>query len=158
MYISLNLKIFSILSWEIHFKNCVVHLPRRIVFEICFVFNAQIDENVQREIINHRSLRHPNIVRFKEVSAYFYLSKFNSNGKVKRVRKSWGMCSANFMYSMSGNTYTYSFGHSYGIRIGRRAFRTNLQCWPIQWGWGDVLVFRIVFIFIHHFHQRAFFN
>ncbi|POO02739.1 Serine/threonine-protein kinase [Trema orientale] len=27
----------------------------------------RIDENVQREIINHRSLRHPNIVRFKEV-------------------------------------------------------------------------------------------
>jgi serine/threonine protein kinase len=27
----------------------------------------QIDENVQREIINHRSLRHPNIIRFKEV-------------------------------------------------------------------------------------------
>lgn len=27
----------------------------------------KIDQNVQREIINHRSLRHPNIVRFKEV-------------------------------------------------------------------------------------------
>ncbi|RDX71246.1 Serine/threonine-protein kinase SAPK10, partial [Mucuna pruriens] len=27
----------------------------------------KIDENVKREIINHRSLRHPNIVRFKEV-------------------------------------------------------------------------------------------
>ncbi|KAL5714864.1 non-specific serine/threonine protein kinase [Ranunculus cassubicifolius] len=27
----------------------------------------KIDENVQREIINHRSLRHSNIVRFKEV-------------------------------------------------------------------------------------------
>ncbi|XP_008794879.1 serine/threonine-protein kinase SAPK3-like [Phoenix dactylifera] len=27
----------------------------------------KIDENVQREIINHMSLRHPNIVRFKEV-------------------------------------------------------------------------------------------
>lgn len=27
----------------------------------------RIDENVQREIINHRSLKHPNIVRFKEV-------------------------------------------------------------------------------------------
>ncbi|XP_011649203.1 serine/threonine-protein kinase SRK2E isoform X2 [Cucumis sativus] len=27
----------------------------------------EIDENVQREIINHRSLRHPNIVKFKEV-------------------------------------------------------------------------------------------
>ncbi|WJZ82578.1 hypothetical protein VitviT2T_002325 [Vitis vinifera] len=31
-----------------------------------FCFWLQIDENVQREIINHRSLRHPNIVRFKE--------------------------------------------------------------------------------------------
>ncbi|XP_020517638.1 serine/threonine-protein kinase SAPK2 isoform X3 [Amborella trichopoda] len=27
----------------------------------------KIDENVRREIMNHRSLRHPNIVRFKEV-------------------------------------------------------------------------------------------
>ncbi|GAV88470.1 Pkinase domain-containing protein [Cephalotus follicularis] len=27
----------------------------------------KIDENVQREIINHRSLRHPNIVKFKEI-------------------------------------------------------------------------------------------
>ncbi|CAL9064524.1 serine/threonine-protein kinase SAPK1-like [Musa acuminata AAA Group] len=27
----------------------------------------KIDEHVQREIMNHRSLRHPNIVRFKEV-------------------------------------------------------------------------------------------
>lgn len=27
----------------------------------------KIDENVKREIINHRSLRHPNIVRFREV-------------------------------------------------------------------------------------------
>lgn len=28
---------------------------------------VQIDENVMREIINHSSLRHPNIIRFKEV-------------------------------------------------------------------------------------------
>ncbi|XP_042515600.1 serine/threonine-protein kinase SAPK6-like isoform X2 [Macadamia integrifolia] len=27
----------------------------------------KIDENVAREIINHRSLRHPNIIRFKKV-------------------------------------------------------------------------------------------
>ncbi|KAF5803234.1 putative protein kinase CAMK-OST1L family [Helianthus annuus] len=27
----------------------------------------RIDENVQREIINHRSLRHPNIARFREL-------------------------------------------------------------------------------------------
>lgn len=34
---------------------------------VSFACLLQIDENVQREIINHRSLRHPNIVRFKEV-------------------------------------------------------------------------------------------
>ncbi|KEH35656.1 putative protein kinase CAMK-OST1L family [Medicago truncatula] len=28
---------------------------------------SKIDENVAREIMNHRSLRHPNIIRFKEV-------------------------------------------------------------------------------------------
>lgn len=33
----------------------------------------KIDEHVQREIINHRSLKHPNIVRFKKV-----LRGFNS--------------------------------------------------------------------------------
>ena len=27
----------------------------------------KIDEHVQREIMNHRSLNHPNIIRFKEV-------------------------------------------------------------------------------------------
>ncbi|KAF3781334.1 Serine/threonine-protein kinase [Nymphaea thermarum] len=31
----------------------------------------KIDENVKREIINHRSLRHPNIVRFKEARFFF---------------------------------------------------------------------------------------
>ncbi|RYQ95783.1 hypothetical protein Ahy_B08g091147 isoform B [Arachis hypogaea] len=30
-----------------------------------------IDENVKREVINHRSLRHPNIVRFKEARFFF---------------------------------------------------------------------------------------
>lgn len=32
-----------------------------------FYWVLQIDEHVQREIINHRSLKHPNIIRFKEV-------------------------------------------------------------------------------------------
>ncbi|KAB2020134.1 hypothetical protein ES319_D07G046700v1 [Gossypium barbadense] len=31
----------------------------------------KIDENVAREIINHSSLRHPNIIRFKEASILF---------------------------------------------------------------------------------------
>jgi hypothetical protein len=30
--------------------------------------DLQIDENVERELINHRTLIHPNIVRFREVS------------------------------------------------------------------------------------------
>ncbi|GFY89356.1 protein kinase superfamily protein [Actinidia rufa] len=33
----------------------------------------KIDENVAREIINHRSLRHPNIIRFKEASIPYLL-------------------------------------------------------------------------------------
>ncbi|CAL0306698.1 unnamed protein product [Lupinus luteus] len=33
----------------------------------------KIDENVAREIINHRSLRHPNIIRFKEARTLFCL-------------------------------------------------------------------------------------
>ena len=28
----------------------------------------QIDKNVERELINHRSLLHPNIIKFKEVN------------------------------------------------------------------------------------------
>ncbi|KAK1327221.1 Serine/threonine-protein kinase SAPK3 [Acorus calamus] len=37
------------------------------LFAVKYIERRKIDENVQREIINHRSLRHPNIVRFKEV-------------------------------------------------------------------------------------------
>ncbi|WOL03548.1 serine/threonine-protein kinase SAPK7 [Canna indica] len=33
----------------------------------CIERGHRIDENVAREIMNHRSLRHPNIIRFKEV-------------------------------------------------------------------------------------------
>ncbi|KAK1304406.1 Serine/threonine-protein kinase SAPK3 [Acorus calamus] len=37
----------------------------RELFAVKYIERGKIDENVQREIINHRSLRHPNIVRFK---------------------------------------------------------------------------------------------
>ncbi|KEH28101.1 Serine/Threonine-kinase SAPK1-like protein [Medicago truncatula] len=38
------------------------------LFAVKFIERGQkIDDNVQREIMNHRSLKHPNIVRFKEV-------------------------------------------------------------------------------------------
>lgn len=39
-----------------------------VCLRILFLGFCQIDEHVQREIMNHRSLKHPNIVRFKEVS------------------------------------------------------------------------------------------
>ena len=51
-------------------------------FELFPFFNIsvfgflQIDEHVQRETINHRSLKHPNIIRFKEASkTHFFLKK-----------------------------------------------------------------------------------
>ncbi|KAL6840126.1 hypothetical protein ACP4OV_029936 [Aristida adscensionis] len=40
---------------------------RELVAVKCIERGQRIDENVYREIINHRSLRHPNIIRFKEV-------------------------------------------------------------------------------------------
>ncbi|XP_020087773.1 serine/threonine-protein kinase SAPK4-like isoform X2 [Ananas comosus] len=40
---------------------------RELVAVKCIDRGHRIDENVFREIINHRSLRHPNIIRFKEV-------------------------------------------------------------------------------------------
>ncbi|KAL6593718.1 hypothetical protein ACP70R_048619 [Stipagrostis hirtigluma subsp. patula] len=49
------------------------------LFAVKFIERGQkIDEHVQREIMNHRSLKHPNIIRFKEatrlesVNAYAY--------------------------------------------------------------------------------------
>ncbi|KAK3166088.1 hypothetical protein QOZ80_1AG0041300 [Eleusine coracana subsp. coracana] len=40
---------------------------RELVAVKCIERGHRIDENVYREIINHQSLRHPNIIRFKEV-------------------------------------------------------------------------------------------
>ncbi|PKA56829.1 Serine/threonine-protein kinase SAPK7 [Apostasia shenzhenica] len=41
---------------------------KQLVAMKCIPRGHKIDENVAREIINHRSLRHPNIIRFKEVA------------------------------------------------------------------------------------------
>lgn len=45
-------------------------------FDLLWFVSLQIDENVAREIINHRSLRHPNIIRFKEARLSFFLFSF----------------------------------------------------------------------------------
>ncbi|OAY80368.1 Serine/threonine-protein kinase SAPK5, partial [Ananas comosus] len=44
---------------------------RELVAVKCIDRGHRIDENVFREIINHRSLRHPNIIRFKEARYFF---------------------------------------------------------------------------------------
>ncbi|KMT11844.1 hypothetical protein BVRB_5g105400 [Beta vulgaris subsp. vulgaris] len=46
----------------------VIDKKTKELFAVKYIERGKkIDENVQREIINHRSLRHPNIIRFKEV-------------------------------------------------------------------------------------------
>ncbi|PKA58361.1 Serine/threonine-protein kinase SAPK6 [Apostasia shenzhenica] len=40
---------------------------KELVAVKCIERGEKIDQNVAREIMNHRSLRHPNIIRFKEV-------------------------------------------------------------------------------------------
>lgn len=46
----------------------VVDKFTRELFAVKFIERGlKIDEHVQREIMNHRSLKHPNIIRFKEV-------------------------------------------------------------------------------------------
>ncbi|XP_024978900.1 serine/threonine-protein kinase SRK2A-like [Cynara cardunculus var. scolymus] len=42
-------------------------VTKELVAMKCIERGHKIDENVAREIINHRSLRHPNIIRFREV-------------------------------------------------------------------------------------------
>ncbi|KAJ9567760.1 hypothetical protein OSB04_003726 [Centaurea solstitialis] len=45
----------------------------RELFAVKFIERGQkIDEHVQREIMNHRSLKHPNIIRFKEVDSQLH--------------------------------------------------------------------------------------
>ncbi|KAF7137990.1 hypothetical protein RHSIM_Rhsim07G0204300 [Rhododendron simsii] len=79
-------------------------------FAVKFIERGQkIDEHVQREIMNHRSLKHPNIVRFKEA------------------------------YAFIGLTYTYSSRHSDGVCRGRRALPEDMRCWQIQRGRGEIL-------------------
>ena len=73
-YIPRGLKVRRIRAPLFLSASCAILRPRISVVNFfaddgCSVaVILQIDENVAREIINHRSLRHPNIIRFKEVS------------------------------------------------------------------------------------------
>ena len=57
----------------------------------------QIDENVAREIINHRSLRHPNIIRFKEVRSDVHFSILNFGLEMNSIE----IKSAGFSYLLT---------------------------------------------------------
>jgi hypothetical protein len=96
----------------------------------------QIDENVKREIINHRSLRHPNIVRFKEVSMFLYFCYF-SCWKEEDIYIYEKCC----MKFHSGNFDPYSSGYCNGICIWRRNVWTNQQSRTFYWGWGSYTIF-----------------
>lgn len=88
---------------------------------------------MQREIINHRSLRHPNIVRFKEVctaplSYHFSFPAFEvSKSELPNIT----------MWLSIGHIDTNTSGYRDGICFWRRAIWTNMQCWAVQWGWGS---------------------
>lgn len=68
-------------GFKVLFSN-IISLPTNLLFcfhIFFFYWVLQIDEHVQREIINHRSLKHPNIIRFKEVpnSRLFGFNEYN---------------------------------------------------------------------------------
>ncbi|XP_043716856.1 serine/threonine-protein kinase SAPK3-like [Telopea speciosissima] len=77
----------------------------------------KIDENVQREIINHRSLRHPNIVQFKEVlltpTHLAIVMEYAAGGELFERISSAGRLSENegrffFQQLISGVSYCHS--------------------------------------------------
>ncbi|MFS7941291.1 putative protein kinase CAMK-OST1L family [Helianthus anomalus] len=48
------------------------------LFAVKFIERGQkIDEHAEREILNHRSLIHPNIIRFKEVVELYSSGQFS---------------------------------------------------------------------------------
>uniref|UniRef100_A0A0D3FPG1 non-specific serine/threonine protein kinase n=2 Tax=Oryza TaxID=4527 RepID=A0A0D3FPG1_9ORYZ len=77
----------------------------------------KIDDNVQREIINHRSLKHPNIIRFKEViltpTHLAIVMEYASGGELfericKNVRFSEDEARYFFQQLISGVSYCHS--------------------------------------------------
>ncbi len=67
---------------------------------------TQIDKNVEREIINHRSLLHPNIIRFREV-----LSECGCGGFTRDTRTP-----PSTRQTRPGVFDTHTLGHCHGIR------------------------------------------
>ncbi|RRT34570.1 hypothetical protein B296_00059123 [Ensete ventricosum] len=88
----------------------------------------RIDENVGREIINHRSLRHPNVIRFKEVWGFPRIEE--------RAAPLPLLSSLFFLIGIgilsSGCFDADASGDRDGVRRGRRALRADLRRRKIQ--------------------------
>ncbi|KAJ0523253.1 putative non-specific serine/threonine protein kinase [Helianthus annuus] len=100
-----------------------------------------IDEHVEREILNHRSLRHPNIIRFKEDSDLYPNDPFNqaqNNSSAAgtstsgRVLPKWNMAASNSMSNRDGEIEDMEDsdddnGYDYGISQAQKdAIRKRL--------------------------------
>jgi serine/threonine protein kinase len=96
-------------------------------FWLTCVLTDQIDENVAREIINHRSLRHPNIIRFKEVGqTEVYFGEF--------IVLRWRVIDQFLLLLLIGSAHAYAPRNRHGVRRRRRALRPDLQRRQIQRG------------------------
>ncbi|KAL5555251.1 hypothetical protein UlMin_037487 [Ulmus minor] len=73
----------------------------------------KIDENVQREIINHRYFRHPNIVKFKEPNRTNTIVMEYAYGEelFERICNAW--CSSEDEQLIFGVTYCHSMFYCY---------------------------------------------
>ncbi|KAL4570552.1 hypothetical protein LXL04_026208 [Taraxacum kok-saghyz] len=90
------------------------------VFAVIYIDRGEkIDEKVQKEIINHKLLRHPNIVRFKEVlltqKRLAIVMEYAHGGELFRNIRSRGRFSedeARFLFQqlISGVNYCHSMG------------------------------------------------
>lgn len=107
------------------------------------LYDLQIDENVAREIINHRSLRHPNIIRFKEAiraicSFFLFIPRAFLCFFPPMPIKNSDQCFSFVLIAISaGRLDPDPSGNSDGVRCWGRAFRPYLQCWSFQWRWGS---------------------
>uniref|UniRef100_A0A6N2N515 MI domain-containing protein n=1 Tax=Salix viminalis TaxID=40686 RepID=A0A6N2N515_SALVM len=112
----------------------------------CWGGDIQIDEHVQREIRNHRSLKHPNIIRFKEHQLKPFRARsggntvmgiYLSSPKTKKFSEEGGNCRLRYgLSSMQGwrATMEDAYGHV-------TSFIRYLYCVFVFWNIAAVVFF-----------------
>ncbi|KAL2905780.1 Serine/threonine-protein kinase SAPK1 [Bienertia sinuspersici] len=115
------------------------------LFAVKYIERGQkIDEHVQREIMNHRSLKHPNIIRFKEVfltpTHLAILMEYAAGGELFERICTAGRFSEDearyyFQQLVSGVSYCHSMRSEAGKHATRwqpRSATQNLRLWLLQ--------------------------